>query len=78
MAATEDEQCLQQFVNQSPRDPVLVRRALARRMGRELSPEAWVIDNAGFPNFGRAVGSRDTTRVRCGRSVTVTTPSAPT
>jgi SRSO17 transposase len=48
-----DEQCLQQFVNQSPWDPVPVRRALARRMGRELAPEAWVIDDTGFPKFGK-------------------------
>jgi SRSO17 transposase len=48
-----DEQCLQQFVNQSPWDPVAVRRALARKMSRELSPEAWVIDDTGFPKFGK-------------------------
>jgi len=48
-----DEQCLQQFVNQSPWDPVAVRRALARRMSRELAPEAWVIDDTGFPKFGK-------------------------
>ena len=48
-----DEQCLQQFVNQSPWDPVPVRRALARRMSSELSPEAWVIDDTGFPKFGK-------------------------
>jgi SRSO17 transposase len=48
-----DEQCLQQFVNQSPWDSVPVRRALARRMSRELSPEAWVIDDTGFPKFGK-------------------------
>ena len=51
--ADGDEQCLQQFVNQSPWDPVPVRRALARRMSRELSPEAWVIDDTGFPKFGK-------------------------
>ena len=48
-----DEQCLQQFVNQSPWDEVPVRRALARRMSRELSAEGWVIDDAGFPKFGK-------------------------
>jgi SRSO17 transposase len=48
-----DEQCLQQFVNQSPWDEVAVRRALARRMSRELCPEAWVIDDTGFPKFGK-------------------------
>ena len=51
--ADGDEQCLQQFVNQSPWDPVSVRRALARRMSRELAPEAWVIDDTGFPKFGK-------------------------
>jgi SRSO17 transposase len=51
--ADGDEQCLQQFVNQSPWDPVAVRRALARRMSRELSPDAWVIDDTGFPKFGK-------------------------
>jgi SRSO17 transposase len=44
---------LQQFVNQSPWDPVPVRRVLARRMSRELQPEAWVIDDTGFPKFGK-------------------------
>jgi SRSO17 transposase len=48
-----DEQCLQQFVNQSPWDAVAVRRALARRMSGELGPPAWVIDDTGFPKFGR-------------------------
>jgi SRSO17 transposase len=48
-----DEQCLQQFVNQSPWDPVPVRRALAQRMSGELASEAWVIDDTGFPKFGK-------------------------
>jgi SRSO17 transposase len=48
-----DEQCLQQFVNQSPWDEVAVRRALARRMSRELAAQAWVIDDTGFPKFGK-------------------------
>ncbi|MGI8715217.1 MAG: IS701 family transposase [Solirubrobacteraceae bacterium] len=51
--ADGDEQCLQQFVNQSPWDEVAVRRALAKRMGRELAAEAWVIDDTGFPKFGK-------------------------
>ncbi len=51
--ADGDEQCLQQFVNQSPWDPVAVRRALAVRMSDGLSPEAWVIDDTGFPKFGK-------------------------
>jgi SRSO17 transposase len=51
--ADGDEQCLQQFVNQSPWEEVLVRGALARRMSRELSPEGWVIDDTGFPKSGK-------------------------
>jgi SRSO17 transposase len=48
-----DEQCLQQFVNQSPWSAEAVRERLARRMTAELAPEAWVIDDTGFPKFGR-------------------------
>lgn len=48
-----DEQCLQQFVSQSPWDPAPVRRALAARMTAAIGPEAWVIDDTGFPKFGK-------------------------
>jgi SRSO17 transposase len=48
-----DEQCLQQFVNQSPWEWVPVRARLARRMQREIEPEAWIVDDTGFPKFGR-------------------------
>jgi SRSO17 transposase len=48
-----DEQCLQQFVNQSPWDWQPVRAALARRMTAELAPEAWIIDDTGFPKQGK-------------------------
>jgi SRSO17 transposase len=51
--ADGDEQCLQQFVNQSPWECEPVRRALARRMSGELSPLAWVIDDTGFPKQGK-------------------------
>jgi SRSO17 transposase len=55
--ADGDEQCLQQFVNQSPWDEVEVRRRLAVRMTEEIASEAWVIDDTGFPKFGhRSVG----------------------
>jgi SRSO17 transposase len=47
------EQALQQFVNQSPWDPVLVRRRLAERMTAAIQPAAWVIDDTAFPKFGR-------------------------
>ena len=67
-----DEQCLQQFVNQSPWDWVPVRRALARRMSSEIGPEAWVIDDTGFPKFGKySVGARASTRAILGRLGTV-------
>jgi SRSO17 transposase len=48
-----DEQCLQQFVNQSPWSADAVRERLARRMTAEIAPEAWVLDDTGFPKFGR-------------------------
>jgi SRSO17 transposase len=48
-----DEQCLQQFVNQSPWEWVPVRRALAVRMSSEIAPLAWVIDDTGFPKQGK-------------------------
>lgn len=48
-----DEQCLQQFVNQSPWSADAVRARLARRMTAEIAPEAWVLDDTGFPKFGR-------------------------
>jgi SRSO17 transposase len=48
-----DEQCLQQFVNQSPWDSQPVRRALAVRMSAEIEPGAWIIDDTGFPKFGK-------------------------
>jgi SRSO17 transposase len=47
------EQALQQFVNQSPWDPVPVRRRLAQRMTAAIQPVAWVIDDTAFPKFGR-------------------------
>jgi len=48
-----DEQCLQQFVNQSPWDWEAVRERLARRMSEEIEPEAWIVDDTGFPKAGR-------------------------
>ena len=51
--ADGDEQCLQQFVNQSPWRPEPVRERLALRMSAEITPDAWVIDDTGFPKFGR-------------------------
>lgn len=48
-----DEQCLQQFVNQSPWEWSPVRARLARRMQHEIEPEVWIVDDTGFPKFGR-------------------------
>ena len=48
-----DEQCLQQFVNQSPWSWEVVRRNLARRMSAQIEPEAWIVDDTGFPKKGR-------------------------
>src|SRR3954454_14197440 len=50
--ADGDEQGLQQFVNQSPWRWEPVRANLARRMVRELEPEAWIVDDTGFPKKG--------------------------
>ncbi len=44
---------MQQFVNQSPWDWQPVRRALAVRMSAEIEPGAWIIDDTGFPKFGK-------------------------
>jgi SRSO17 transposase len=51
--ADGDEQCLQQFVNQSPWDERVVRANLARRMVAELAPDAWIVDDTGFVKKGR-------------------------
>ena len=48
-----DEQCLQQFVNQSPWEVEPVRQRLARRMVAELAPLAVIVDDTGFPKAGR-------------------------
>jgi SRSO17 transposase len=48
-----DEQCLQQFVNQSPWEWQPVRRRLARKLSVAIKPEAWIVDDTGFPKFGR-------------------------
>ena len=48
-----DEQCLQQFVNQSPWRWELVGERLAVRISGAIAPEAWVIDDTGFPKQGK-------------------------
>lgn len=51
--ADGDEQCLQQFVNQSSWRWGPVRARLARRLCEAITPEAWTVDDTGFPKFGR-------------------------
>ncbi|MFG2800005.1 IS701 family transposase [Streptomyces pseudovenezuelae] len=48
-----NEQNLQQFVNQSPWDPVPVQRRLVERMLPLIEPTAWVIDDVSVPKDGR-------------------------
>jgi SRSO17 transposase len=48
-----DEQCLHQFVNQSPWAWQPVRRRLARGLSAAIVPEAWIVVDTGFPRFGR-------------------------
>jgi SRSO17 transposase len=65
------EQALQQFVNQSPVGPDPVRRRLAQRMTAAIAPAAWVIDDTGFPKFGRSsVGVAPSPAGRWARSPT--------
>jgi len=47
-----DRQSLQQFLADSPWDPVPVRAAAARRMAEVIDPEAVVFDDTGFPKCG--------------------------
>ena len=51
--ADGDEQCLQQFVNQSPWEWEPVRERLAARMSEAIAPLAWIVDDTGFPKAGR-------------------------
>jgi SRSO17 transposase len=51
--ADGDEQCLQQFVNQSPWEWEPVRERLAMRMSTAIEPLAWIVDDTGFPKAGR-------------------------
>lgn len=47
-------QALQQFVNQSPWDPLPVRQRIAGRLSEAIMPEVWVIDDVSFPKCGTA------------------------
>ncbi len=47
-----DYQSMQQFLADSPWDPVLVVRAVAERVAPAIDVEAWVLDDTGFPKDG--------------------------
>ncbi len=47
-------QALQQFVNQSPWDPLPVRQRIAQRLTEVVTPEVWVVDDVSFPKCGTA------------------------
>jgi SRSO17 transposase len=48
-----DYQSMQQFVADSPWDPVLVVRAVAERVALQIGVEAWLLDDTGFPKDGK-------------------------
>jgi SRSO17 transposase len=48
-----DYQSMQQFLADSPWDPVLVVRAVAERVAPAIGVEAWVLDDTGFPKDGK-------------------------
>jgi hypothetical protein len=49
-----NEQALQQFISQSPWDWRPVRQRLATQMTAAVDPDAWMVDDTGFPKFGNA------------------------
>jgi SRSO17 transposase len=49
-----NEQALQQFISQSPWDWRPVRQRLATQMTAAVDPDAWIVDDTGFPKFGNA------------------------
>lgn len=48
-----DYQSMQQFLTDSPWDPVLVVKTVAERVAGEIDVEAWVLDDTGFPKQGK-------------------------
>ncbi len=57
-------QALQQFMNQSPWDPLPVRGRIAQRLCEAIAPEVWVVDDVSFPKCGTA--SAGVARQYCG------------
>ncbi|MFE5628262.1 transposase [Streptomyces sp. NPDC056543] len=79
-------QALQQFVNQSPWDPLPVRRRIAERLREAVNPEVWVVDDVSFPKCGKTsvgVGHGSTAerwangRTARSRSVSMPPPTLP-
>lgn len=48
-----DYHSMQQFLTDSPWDPVLVVRAVAERVVPAIGVQAWVLDDTGFPKDGK-------------------------
>ncbi|MFI4991883.1 MAG: transposase, partial [Solirubrobacterales bacterium] len=48
-----DYHSMQQFLADSPWDPVLVVRAVAERVAPAIDLQAWVLDDTGFPKDGK-------------------------
>ena len=48
-----DYHSMQQFLADSPWDPVLVVRAVAERVAPAIDVQAWVLDDTGFPKDGK-------------------------
>jgi len=49
-----NEQALQQFISQSPWDWRPVRQRLATQLTAAIDPDAWIVDDTGFPKYGSA------------------------
>ena len=53
LGAEADYHSLQQFLADSPWDPVLVVKAVAERVAPMIDVQAWVLDDTGFPKDGK-------------------------
>jgi SRSO17 transposase len=53
LGGVADYQSMQQFLADSPWDPVAVVRAVAERVVPAIEVEAWVLDDTGFPKDGK-------------------------
>jgi SRSO17 transposase len=63
-----NEQALQQFISQSPWDWRPVRQRLATQLTAVIDPDAWIVDDTGFPSSAPPrSGSPASTRARWAR-----------